>query len=76
MASEISPEVPWDVLPHVYAFLVQKNFKKTATSFRKECGTVRTRGREERAIVECKHRTPLIIGHHKVIGKRCRPYLN
>lgn len=44
MASKINPEVPSDVLPHVYAFLVQNNFKKAATSLKKECGAVRSRG--------------------------------
>ena len=33
-------EVPSDVLPHVYSFLVENNFNKAANSLVKECGAV------------------------------------
>ena len=33
-------EVPSDLLPHVYSYLVQNNLHKAAASLKKECGTV------------------------------------
>lgn len=35
-----APEVPSDLLPHVYSYLVQNNLHKAAASLKKECGTV------------------------------------
>ena len=43
MAADVG-EVPSDVLPHVYSFLVQNNFNKSANSLVKECGAVSPRG--------------------------------
>ena len=33
-------EVPSDLLPHVYSYLVENNLLKAAASLKKECGTV------------------------------------